>query len=61
VYGPTVVCQWQPEWNSLSLKEQAVYKARQGVEYPTEEGLMVADPTTLKPTPMDGTTMGEVW
>ncbi|HVO16112.1 MAG TPA: acyl-CoA synthetase [Alphaproteobacteria bacterium] len=59
-YGPTVVCAWHDEWNSLPIGEQADIKARQGVRYPVLEGLMVADPETLAPVPADGATMGEV-
>ncbi len=33
---------------------RAVIKSRQGVRYPTLEGLMVGDPKTLEPTPKDG-------
>ena len=39
---------------------QAQLKARQGVNAPMLEGLMVADPETLEPVPRDGQTMGEV-
>src|SRR5437867_4750087 len=34
--------------------------ARQGVAYPTLEGLLVADQTTMTPVPKDGKTLGEV-
>src|SRR3546814_9301217 len=61
VYGPAVVCAWHAEWNDLSTAEQARLKARQGVPYPVQEGLMVADPETLAPVPADGRTMGEVF
>ncbi|MDM7947359.1 MAG: acyl-CoA synthetase [Oceanibaculum nanhaiense] len=61
VYGPVVVCAWQPEWDELSVEEQARIKARQGVNYPVLEGLMVADPETLAPVPADAQTMGEVF
>jgi len=60
VYGPVVVCAWHDKWNGLPLQEQATLKARQGVRYPVLEGLTVADPETLAPTPADGQTMGEV-
>ena len=59
-YGPATICAWQPEWEGLPLSERAVHAARQGVAYPTLEGLMVADPTALTPVPRDGATMGEV-
>ncbi|MDY7219268.1 acyl-CoA synthetase [Denitrificimonas sp. JX-1] len=61
VYGPVTLCAWHAEWDALPLAERAVIKARQGVRYPTLEGLMVADPTTLEPTPKDGRTIGEVF
>ena len=61
VYGPAVVCEWHDEWNALPVGEQATMKARQGVAYPVLEGLMVADAKTLKPTPSDGKTIGEVF
>lgn len=60
VYGPCVVCAWQPEWDALSPAAKARIKARQGVAYELQEGVMVADPETLEPLPWDGTTMGEV-
>ncbi|MDJ0610414.1 MAG: acyl-CoA synthetase [Kiloniellales bacterium] len=61
IYGPAVVCAWHPEWDALPMDEQAALKARQGVAYPVQEGLMVADAETLEPVPMDGETLGEVF
>ena len=61
VYGPVTVCAWHDEWDALPITEQAVYKSRQGVAYVTLEGLMVADPATLKPVAHDGATMGEIF
>ena len=61
VYGPCVVSAWKSEWNELPLDEQAKLKARQGVTYPVQEAMMVADPETLAPMPMDGESMGEVF
>ncbi len=61
VYGPCVVSAWKSEWNELPLDEQAKLKARQGVPYQVQEGMMVADPETLEPVPQDGQTMGEVF
>ena len=60
VYGPAVVCAWHEAWDALPIEEQAGLKARQGVNYPVLEGLMVADEKTLKPVPQDGRTLGEV-
>ncbi len=61
VYGPCVVSAWKSEWNELPLDEQAKLKARQGVTYQVQESMIVADPETLAPMPMDGESMGEVF
>ncbi len=61
VYGPVTVCAWNEEWNTLSDAERAGKAARQGVRYPVLDGLMVASPETLAPTPADGSTLGEVF
>ncbi|MFJ4458365.1 acyl-CoA synthetase [Pseudomonas sp. NPDC089392] len=61
VYGPVTVCAWHDEWDELSLEERARIKSRQGVRYPTLDGLMVADPQTLQPVPRDGNTLGEIF
>ncbi len=59
-YGPATVCAWHDEWDALPTEQRAAIKARQGVAYPVQEGLMVADPATLDPVPRDGKTMGEI-
>lgn len=59
-YGPSTVCAWQTDWDALSQKERTAKLARQGVQYPTLEDMMVADSLTLLPVPKDGRTMGEV-
>ena len=61
VLGPCVVSAWKTEWDELSLDEQARLKARQGVAYQVQEAMMVADPETMDPVPMDGVSMGEVF
>ena len=61
VYGPVTLCAWHDEWNDLPLAERAVIKSRQGVRYPTLEGVMVGDPKTLELTPKDGQTIGEIF
>ncbi len=60
-YGPVTVCAPQDSWASLPEDELAQVKARQGVTYPVQEGLMVADEKTLVPVPRDGQTMGEIF
>ena len=61
VYGPAAVCAKHPEWDRLSLAERAELNGRQGVTYPLQEDMMVADPQTLQPVPRDGQTMGEIF
>ena len=61
VYGPAVVCAWREEWNDLPMEKQAEIKSRQGVRYPLQEAVMVADPETLEPVPSDGETVGEIF
>ncbi len=61
VYGPVVACAWKKEWDALPVEERARLKARQGVRYQLQAGLMVADPETLEPVPADGKTLGEVF
>ena len=60
VYGPAVVCAWQPEWNALPAEEQARLKARQGVAYEMQEDVLVLNPSTCQPVPLDGETQGEI-
>ncbi|GAV70880.1 AMP-binding domain-containing protein/DUF4009 domain-containing protein [Cephalotus follicularis] len=59
-YGPSTVCAWKPEWDSLPPITQAHLNARQGVRYICMEGLDVTDPKTMQPVPADGKTMGEI-
>ena len=60
VYGPAVVCAWQPEWQDLPAAEKARLKARQGVAYELEEDVLVLDAQTGQPVPLDGQTQGEI-
>ena len=60
VYGPATVCAWHEDWNALPTAEQARLKARQGVRYAAEDGVMVMDPSTMTEVPRDGETLGEV-
>ena len=59
-YGPAVVNEWHSDWDGLDKGPRAAKKARQGVRYAALEGLTVLDPETMKPTPADGETIGEV-
>ena len=60
VYGPSVVNEWQNEWDSLPNSDQAALMARQGVRYQALEGLDVMDPVIMEPVAADGASMGEV-
>ncbi len=60
VYGPAVVCAWKPQWQHLPLEERISLKARQGVAYEMQEDCVVLNPSTCKPVPCDGKTMGEI-
>lgn len=59
-YGPSTVCVWKPEWESLHPETQARLNARQGVRYIGLEGLDVVNTKTMQPVPADGTTIGEI-
>ncbi|XP_004295105.1 PREDICTED: acetate/butyrate--CoA ligase AAE7, peroxisomal [Fragaria vesca subsp. vesca] len=59
-YGPSTVCAWKPEWDSLPPESQARLNARQGVRYIGLEGLDVLNPRTMEPVPADGKTVGEI-
>lgn len=59
-YGHVVQCAWQSEWDELPFAEQAEIKARQGVRFPMNEAVMVADVGTVNPVPADGQSMGEI-
>ncbi len=60
VYGPASVCAEQAGWDEVPADQRAQLKRRQGVPYPLEESVTVLDPTTMKPVPRDGETIGEV-
>ncbi|MBX9756210.1 MAG: acyl-CoA synthetase [Pseudomonadaceae bacterium] len=59
-YGPSVVCEWKPEWDEQAPAQRAKLKSRQGVRATLLDGLMVADPDSLQPVPKDGQTIGEI-
>ena len=59
-YGHVVECVGQEEWASLDGNKLAQMNSRQGVRYAVLENVMVADPDTMEPVPMDGETIGEV-
>src|SRR5260370_13444354 len=59
-YGPAMLCAWQDEWSDLPLDGRAAFMARQGVRYPTLEGLRIVDPETMGDVLADGATIGEL-
>ncbi|XP_029129826.1 acetate/butyrate--CoA ligase AAE7, peroxisomal [Cajanus cajan] len=59
-YGPSTVCTWKPEWESLPIEKLAQLSARQGVRYIGLEGLEVMNTKTMQPVPADGATVGEI-
>lgn len=59
-YGPSVICEWKPEWEPLGIAEQAELLSRQGLPNYGISDVIVADPETLKPVTADKKTIGEV-
>jgi fatty-acyl-CoA synthase len=59
-YGPAAFCLFKPEWNALAAEQRHANMARQGIQYPMVEAVMVADPKTLQEVPRDGKTLGEI-
>lgn len=59
-YGPAAVCAKHEEWDALPLEQRVELNGRQGVWYHAQECMTVIDPRTMKPSPRDGETIGEV-
>ncbi|SFK26121.1 acyl-CoA synthetase [Falsiroseomonas stagni] len=59
-YGPSVVNEWNSDWDVQPAADQAALMSRQGVRYIALEGLRVMDPETMAPITPDGVSMGEV-
>jgi fatty-acyl-CoA synthase len=60
VYGPAAVAVKRDSWAAQSLSEQTRLNGRQGVRYVLQEGMTVLDAETMRETPADGQTMGEI-
>ena len=58
-YGPSVINDWQPEWNARSESEKARLNARQGVGNVVTREISVID-ADGKEVPCDGETLGEI-
>lgn len=59
-YGPSMICEFQEDWQALDATEKANKIARQGIPSLSMTDFMVANPETLEPVPKDGTTIGEL-
>ena len=59
-YAPATMAVRKMEWTAFDPAEQARLLARQGVAFPVLDGLMVADPETMREVPRNGATMGEI-
>ncbi len=60
VYGPASVAVKRSGWVAQSLSEQTRLNGRQGVRYVMQEGMTVMDAETMRETPADAQTMGEI-
>lgn len=59
-YGPSTVCTWKEEWDSLPVETQERLHVRQGVRYIGLEAADVINTKTMEPVPADGKTIGEI-
>jgi len=59
-FGPSVICEWHPEWDELPPRERAEVTARQGVGNVLGGGVRVVDPTTGDDVARDEETLGEI-
>lgn len=59
-YGPSLICEFQDDWNALDAKGKASKVARQGIISLSMADMLVADPATLEPVAKDGKTIGEL-
>ncbi|MFP5212527.1 MAG: AMP-binding enzyme, partial [Acidobacteriota bacterium] len=60
VYGPHSICEWQTQWEGMTVDEKAKMMACQGVPYVQALYMDVVDPLTMVPVPRDGKTIGEI-
>ncbi|GAA0669674.1 acyl--CoA ligase family protein [Streptomyces thermocarboxydovorans] len=58
-FGPAVVCEWQPEWDSLPAEQRVRLTARQGIANMIAEPVRVVDSAGVD-VPADGQTLGEI-
>jgi fatty-acyl-CoA synthase len=58
--GPSLICEWHEDWDTLSDDSRAMLKTRQGVNLVTMQEAIVADPATGREVARDGREMGEI-
>ena len=58
-YGPVMGCSWQPQWDDLSVEDQAKVLSRQGHTYNGSDFVRVVD-EDMADVPRDAETVGEV-
>lgn len=58
--GPSLICEWQDEWDNLPYEGQVSMRTRQGVGLVTMEAAIVADPETGLEVSSNGLEMGEI-
>jgi len=59
-FGPAAINEWKSEWDDLEQSPRMAKKIRQGVRYPSLEGLTIMDPQTMERVRDDGMSMGEI-
>lgn len=59
-YGPSLVCQFQPEWSALTAEARARLQIRQGVGTLAIERVALKDPVTHEDVPADGQSLGHL-
>jgi fatty-acyl-CoA synthase len=60
-FGPASLCIPHADWDAQPLEARARLTARQGVQCPTLDAMIVADQDSGAPVPRDGATLGEIW
>ena len=59
-YGPSLICEMQNDWVDMPLAGRAQKMARQGVPHILAGRFQIVDPSTMRPVPADGQTIGEI-
>ncbi|MFC0337266.1 fatty-acyl-CoA synthase [Kushneria avicenniae] len=59
-YGPSLVCQFQPEWAAMTHEARARLQIRQGVGTFSIERVALKDPVTHEDVPADGRSLGHL-